>query len=82
MALGIEVVLSNIQGLLETLAPTISVILIILSGIVYGLSFTQTPENRGKWQTIAIGLFVGGVVVAAISFAATRIKETSSTLLT
>ncbi|MDO8554840.1 MAG: hypothetical protein Q7S22_08575 [Candidatus Micrarchaeota archaeon] len=75
MAVGIETTLTNISTLLETIAPTLSIILIILSGIVYGLAQSQPPEVRGKWQNTAISIFVGGVIVAAIAGAATLISS-------
>lgn len=82
VAIGIETTLSNVAAFLQTIAPTLSIILIILGGIAYGLAQTQPPETRGKWQTTAIGLVVGGIIVAAIAGAAALIQETSSGLLT
>lgn len=82
MAVGLEVVASNIASLLSNVAPTISIILIILGGITYGLAQTQPPEMRGKWQTAAISMVIGGVIVAAITAAAGFIQETSAGLLT
>lgn len=82
MALGIETTLSNIALFLRTVAPTLSIILIILSGIVYGLAQAQPPDVRGKWQNTALGLFLGGVIIAAIAVAAPKIQEISSGLLT
>ncbi len=79
---GLEATLDGIRGLLETIAPTLSIILIILAGIVYGLAQMQPPEARGKWQNTAIGLFIGGIIIAAISAAAAMISESSQTLLT
>ncbi len=81
MAIGLEVAASNVAAFLSGIAPIISVILIILGGIVYGLAQTQPPDARGKWQTAAIGMVVGGVIIAAIAGAATLIQEQSSNLL-
>lgn len=81
MAIGLEVAASNIAGFLTNIAPIISLILIILGGIVYGLSQTQPPEIRGKWQTAAMGILIGGIIIAAITGAATIIQSQSSNLL-
>ncbi len=81
MAIGLEVAASNIASFLSTIAPIIALILIILGGIIYGLAQTQPPDSRGKWQTAAISMIVGGIIVGAISGAATIIQEASSTLL-
>ncbi len=82
MPIGLEVTASNISAFLMNIAPTISVILIVLGGIIYGLSYTQPPDSRGKWQTTGISMVIGGVIVGAIAGAATLIQETSSGLLT
>lgn len=80
MASGIEVLLSNIRDTLINIYPILSVILIILSGIVYGLSQAQPAEQRGKWQTTAISILIGGVIIAAIGFSADKIFEIGKTL--
>ena len=81
MALGIETTLSNIATFLQTIAPTLSFILVLLGGIVYGLAQTQPAEIRGRWQSTAVGLFIGGLVIVIISGGATLIQETSANLL-
>ncbi|MEK6982630.1 MAG: hypothetical protein AABX38_06870 [Candidatus Micrarchaeota archaeon] len=82
MTLGIETTLSNIALFLRTVAPTLSIILITLAGIVYGLAQAQPPEVRGKWQNTSIAILIGGVIIAAIAVAAPKIQEISSGLLT
>ena len=74
---GIETTLTNIATFLETVAPTLSLILIVLGGLAYGLSYTQPPEARGKWQNTAMGLFIGGIIVGVIVGAATIIRDMS-----
>ncbi len=81
MAVGLEVLASNVAGLLASIAPVISLILIILGGIVYGVAQTQPPDSRGKWQAAAISIVIGGVIIGAIAGAASIIQETSSGLL-
>ncbi|NYZ76800.1 hypothetical protein H0O02_00615 [Candidatus Micrarchaeota archaeon] len=81
MPIGLEVTLSNISAFLLGIAPTISIILIVLGGIIYGLSYTQPPDSRGKWQTSGMSMALGGLIVGAIAGAATIIQETSAGLL-
>jgi len=82
MPIGLEVTVSNISAFLMGIAPTISIILIILGGIVYGLSFTQPADSRGKWQNMGLGLFIGGVIISAVALGATAIQTTAGGLLT
>lgn len=77
----IETLLLSWKTILESIAPIISIILIIAGGIVYGVAFTQPSEKRGKLQGIGIGMILGGIVVAAITGAAVLIRDTSSDLL-
>ncbi len=53
----------------------LSLLLIILAGIVYGVSQTMPPDSRGKWVNTAIGLFVGGIVIAMVLGAAGMIRS-------
>ena len=80
--IGLTQVVANVTATLRVIAPFLSIILMTLGGIVYGLSFTQHAEVRGKWQTTGIGLFVGGVIIMAITVAAPKLQEGSGTLLT
>lgn len=82
MAVGLEVVASNIAAFLTNIAPIIAIILIILGGITYGLAQVQPADMRGKWQTAAISMVIGGIIIAIITGAAELIQETSSQALT
>lgn len=78
-------VVTLVDGIKETvlkLAPSISIILIVAGAIVYGIAHTQPAENRGKWQTMAMGMIIGGIIVAAIYGAAETIFKASTTILT
>jgi hypothetical protein len=81
MAIGLEVVATNIAAFLQNIAPIISIILITLGGITYGIAQTQPGETRGKWQTAAIGMIIGGVIVMMITGAAYLIQSTSAGML-
>jgi hypothetical protein len=78
MAIGLEVLASLIEQFLLTIGPVISIILIVLGGIVYGLAQTQPADMRGKWQTAAISMFMGGVIIAVVTGAADLIQSTSA----
>jgi len=78
-------VVGLVDGIRETvlkLAPSISIILIVVGAIIYGLSTIQPAENRGKWQTLAMGMVIGGIIIAAIYGAAETIFKASTTILT
>jgi hypothetical protein len=79
--MGIVDTLSGIESLLLQLGPIISVILIVLGGIVYGLSQAQPSDQRGKYITTAYAMIAGGIAVAAITGAATLIAQNSANLL-
>jgi hypothetical protein len=75
-------VIGGIKDTLLNLAPSIATILVVAGAIVYGLAYTQPAENRGRWQTLSMGMVIGGIIIAAIYGAADIIVKTSSTLLT
>lgn len=79
--MALESILTDIQNSLTTIAPTISVILIILSGFIYAFAQMQPADARGKYTTIAISIFIGGVIIAAISGAAQIIADKSKGIL-
>ncbi|MCX8163007.1 MAG: hypothetical protein N3D10_00430 [Candidatus Micrarchaeota archaeon] len=74
-------IVGEIKNTLIQLGPNIAIILIVLSGIVFGLSYIQPASQRGQLQSVAIGLFVGGVIIAALTAAAEAIAGTSAKLL-
>ncbi|MBN2122438.1 hypothetical protein JW721_05300 [Candidatus Micrarchaeota archaeon] len=76
----IETLLSSWLETLKSAGTTISMLLIILGGLLYGVAQLQPGEKRGKWQTVGIGVVVGGVLIAAILGAADLIQEISSNL--
>jgi len=79
--MGLVDSLSGIEGVLLQLGPIISVILIVLGGLAFGLAQTQPSDQRGKYITTAYALIAGGIVVAAITGAATLIASSSANLL-
>ena len=76
----VETLLSSWLETLRSAGTTISIILIILGGLMYGVAQLQPGETRGKWQTAAIGVVIGGILIAAILGAADLIQEISSNL--
>ncbi|MFH1222585.1 MAG: hypothetical protein V1492_05890 [Candidatus Micrarchaeota archaeon] len=82
MVSGLELGLSNISAFLLTIAPVIGIILFVLGGIIYGLSYTQPAENRGKWQSAGMNMAIGGIIIAVMAGAATMIMNWASGALT
>ena len=74
--------LTGIENILLQIGPIVSVILIVLGGLAYGLAQTQPSDQRGKYITTAYALLAGGIVVAAITGAASYIAGQSLTLIT
>ncbi|MDD5337497.1 MAG: hypothetical protein PHS02_03350 [Candidatus ainarchaeum sp.] len=79
--MSLQSILEEIQGTLSTIAPALSVILIILSGMLYAFAQMQPAEVRGKYTTYAISMFIGGVIIAAITVAAPMIAQKSQGIL-
>lgn len=78
----IETLLSSWLEVMKSAGVTLSILLIIVGGVVYGLAQLQPGDTRGRWQSAAIGLFVGGILIAAIIGAAEIIQSVASNLLT
>ncbi|MBD3397900.1 hypothetical protein GF412_01985 [Candidatus Micrarchaeota archaeon] len=76
----IETLLSSWLETLKSAGTMISMLLIILGGLLYGIAQLQPGETRGKWQTTGIAIVVGGILIAAILGAADLIQEVSSNL--
>jgi hypothetical protein len=73
--------LTMIRDALLAVGPIVAVILIVLGGLAYGFATVQPSDQRGKYVTTAYALIAGGVVVAAITGAATLIAGNSANLL-
>lgn len=78
MAIGLERVAAEIAAFLQNIAPIISIILITLGGITYGIAQTQPGEIRGRWQTAAISMIIGGAIVMLITGGAYIIQTTAA----
>ena len=76
----IETLLSSWLETLKSAGTMISMLLIIVGGLLYGIAQLQPGETRGKWQTTGIAIVVGGILIAAILGAADLIQEISSNL--
>ncbi|MCD6549326.1 hypothetical protein J7K41_01285 [Candidatus Micrarchaeota archaeon] len=71
----IETLILDIKNSLANIGAALSLILIILGGIVYGISQGMPAETRGKWQSMAVGLIIGGIIMAAIVGSAEVIRN-------
>ncbi|MCC7570265.1 hypothetical protein KO465_02880 [Candidatus Micrarchaeota archaeon] len=58
--------LNEWKSILINVGTTLAAILVIIGAIVYGISQMQPAEVRGKWESTAVGLVIGGIVIAAI----------------
>ncbi len=76
----VETLLSSWLETLKSAGTMISMLLIIVGGLLYGIAQLQPGETRGKWQTTGIAIVVGGILIAAILGAADLIQEVSSNL--
>lgn len=76
----IETLLSSWLETLKSAGTMISMLLIIVGGLLYGVAQLQPGETRGKWQTTGLAIVVGGILIAAILGAADLIQEVSSNL--
>ena len=76
----IETLLSSWLETLKSAGTMISMLLIIMGGLLYGIAQLQPGETRGKWQTAGLAIVVGGILIAAILGAADLIQEVSSNL--
>ncbi|MCP4647223.1 MAG: hypothetical protein GY852_05710 [bacterium] len=76
----LETLLSSWLETLKSAGTMISMLLIIVGGLLYGIAQLQPGETRGKWQTTGIAIVVGGILIAAILGAADLIQEVSSNL--
>jgi len=73
----LESKITSLGTTLTNVGLGLSLVLIILAAIVFGISQTMPSESRGKWVSIAVGLLIGGVVMAAIIGASTMIRESA-----
>ncbi|MBI4399874.1 hypothetical protein HY570_03935 [Candidatus Micrarchaeota archaeon] len=78
---GIVDILQNWQAVLRAIGPIVSILLILIGGLGYGFGQTQPAESRGRWQVMATGAFVGGVMVAAITATADTFEKIAEKLL-
>ncbi|MFH1306311.1 MAG: hypothetical protein ABIH83_01480 [Candidatus Micrarchaeota archaeon] len=81
MASGLFNLIESIKLDLLDLGPNVAVILIVIGGLVYGIAQTQPAQTRGKYQSLGIGIVVGGIIIAAIVGAAELIAKSSANLL-
>lgn len=79
--MSLQTILAGIQGTLSSIAPALSIILITISGMLYAFAQMQPADARGKYTTAAISIFIGGVIIAAISYAASGIASTAQGIL-
>lgn len=78
----LENLLNSWYEFLMNIGPTLGMLIILLAGVFYGISYFQPSEGRGKMQKRAVEMGIGGVVILAIVGAAEIIKTIAMSLLT
>lgn len=80
---GLEVLICEIMKGLLRLGPFIAVIALVLAGVIYVYAnMFVTADQRGRYHTLATGLAVGALILAAIVGAAGLIVQTGEGFLT
>lgn len=79
---GTVTFLTSLKTTLQAIGPALSAIMFVLAGIIYAFGQLQPADARGKYQSWAMGLVVGGFVVGALSVAAPTLANIAGGLLT
>lgn len=74
-------VLRDWKTILSEVGVIIAAILVTLGAIVYGISQMQPAEVRGKWESTAISMVLGGIIIAVIIGAVGIIIEFAQNML-
>ena len=65
--MGVVEMLNDTAKVVTQLGLPISIILFAVAGIVYAFGTMQPAENRGKYQSWAISVLIGAVIVAVMT---------------
>ena len=74
--------LNQVKTVLGQLGPVLSAMLFIVAGIFYAIGQMLPPDKKAHFQSAAINIIIGAVVVAALSFASSSLALSSTNLLT
>ena len=68
--MGVIEILNDTAGVITKAGAPISIILFAIAGIVYAYGMMQPAEHRGKYQSWAMSVFIGAVIVAVMTASA------------
>lgn len=74
--------LNQVKNVLGQLGPVLSAMLFIVAGIFYAIGQMLPPDKKAHFQSAAINIIIGAIVVAALSFASSSLALSSTNLLT
>lgn len=83
-ASGAQIVsdLNQVKSVLSQLGPALSAMLFIVAGIFYAIGQMLPPDKKAHFQSAAINIIIGAVMVGALSFASTSLALSSTQILT
>ena len=74
--------LDQVKTVLSQLGPALSAMLFIVAGIFYAIGQMLPPDKKAHFQSAAINIIIGAVVVGALSFASSSLALSSTHLFT
>ena len=74
--------LNQVKTVLSQLGPAMSAMLFIVAGIFYAVGQMLPPDKKAHFQSAAINIIIGAIVVGALSFASTSLALSSTQILT
>lgn len=74
--------LNQVKTVLSQLGPAMSAMLFIVAGIFYAVGQMMPPDKKAHFQSAAINIIIGAIVVGALSFASTSLALSSTQILT
>lgn len=74
--------LNQVKTVLGQLGPALSAMLFIVAGIFYAIGQMLPPDKKAHFQSAAINIIIGAVVVGALSFASSSLALSSTHILT
>jgi hypothetical protein len=64
---GVLEILNDTATVVVKAGAPISIILFAIAGIVYAYGMMQPAEHRGKYQSWAMSVFIGAIIVAVMT---------------
>ena len=72
----------QVKNTVIALGPLVSIVLIVLAGITFAIArFGLPAETRGRYENLAVAMFIGGIICAVVVGGAGVIYDVFSQLL-